>query len=91
MSPVSQQPGLDMIPSRWLAQQGIFLQVNLADRQVIGCLPLPMQVLQALESRCAVGYFFAGFVSLPVKRSLRFRAECQYRPLTALLINSRLR
>ena len=37
--PVAQQPRLDVLRPQRLAQQGVLLQVDLADRQVVGRLP----------------------------------------------------
>ena len=48
-SPVSQQPGLDVFRPQRLAQQCILLQIDLANRQVIGRTPVAVQVLQAVR------------------------------------------
>jgi hypothetical protein len=44
-SPVSQQPGFDVFRTQRLAQQRILLQIDLANRQVIGGAPVAVHVL----------------------------------------------
>jgi hypothetical protein len=43
---VSQEPRLDVFRPQRLAQQGMVLQVDLADRQVVSRTPVAVQVLQ---------------------------------------------
>jgi hypothetical protein len=42
-APVTKQPRLDVLPLQWLAQQRIIEQVDLTDRQIVCCLPIPVE------------------------------------------------
>ena len=84
-SPVTQQPRLDVLRPQRLAQQGVLLQVDLADRQVIGRLPVPMHVLQTVWIEVRHDVLLRGVLVRAMNDRLRFPLECKHRPLSALL------
>jgi hypothetical protein len=43
---MAQQPRLDVVRGEWLSQEGIVLEVDLADGQIVRCLPVAMNVKQ---------------------------------------------
>ncbi len=51
--PVPEQPRLDVLRAKRLAQQGIVHQVDLADGQVVGCPPVPIDESQLFCAQCA--------------------------------------
>jgi hypothetical protein len=45
---VSEQPRLDVLRPQRLAEQGVLLQIDLANCQIIGRLPVAVQALEAV-------------------------------------------
>ncbi len=46
-APVSEQAGLDMFGAQWFSQQRVILEVDLADGQVIGGVPVFVHQIEA--------------------------------------------
>ena len=53
-SPVAQQPGLDVLELERFGQEGVVVEIDLADRQVVGRPPVGIHLAEQLAIECCV-------------------------------------